>query len=316
MRILSLVVTGYMLIALIWWTILLSQENSTIKALQIENLSLKNTKANDVTAAFHSIESTARKKSIMVIGEGIVFGLSLLIGLYLINRAYRRELAASEQQNNFLLAITHELKSPLTSMKMGLETLKRHNLADDIKEEIIIDSVQEGNRLEGLINNLLLANKIDSKYKFEKETIDIDQHLKDYIDQHAHNIPLENIVIETNSNASIVADNQALEIIYSNLIENAGKYAKDSELKIITSQIGDKVVLQFKDHGIGIPTKHKKSVLNKFYRIGSEETRKTKGTGLGLYIVKQIVEGHKGKLNIKDNIPQGCIIEIQIPISH
>ncbi len=316
LRILSLVVSSYMLLALVWWTVLLSKENRTIKDLKIEILGLKQASKAYPSAEFRAIERTANRKSIMVLGEGIVFGLSLIIGLYLINRAYRRELAASDQQNNFLLAITHELKSPLTSMKMGLETLNRHHLTEDLKREIINDSILEGNRLESLINNLLLANKIDSKYKFEKQSLNVDEHITHYVNSQPQILLNQGIQLETNAGKVIYADEQALEIVYSNLIENASKYAKNTPLKIVTSRVGKNIIIKFEDQGVGIPIKYRKAVLNKFFRIGNEDTRTTKGTGLGLYIVKQIVEGHNGKLTIKDNIPQGCIIEIQIPISH
>ena len=251
-----------------------------------------------------------RGKRKMILGEGIVFGLSLLIGIYLIQRSHYRELKATEQQSNFLLAITHELKSPLTSVKMGIQTLLKHDLDKKTRDELLHDSIQESNRLEELINNLLLTSRINGGYNYQFDNHDLSEHLGSFI-EHKQKSNLE-IEFHSNQDSELIYDYNAFEIIFSNLIDNAEKYGAD-KLNISVKDEEDKVTISFVDNGFGIPPKEKNNIFKKFYRLGSEETRKTKGTGLGLYIVREIVAGHSGQINVKNNKEKGCNFEITIP---
>ncbi|MCY7409311.1 MAG: sensor histidine kinase [Chitinophagales bacterium] len=100
----------------------------------------------------------------------------------------------------------------------------------------------------------------------------------------------------------------------TNLIENAIKYSTDqSKIRIDLKEVNEKVVLKIADDGLGIPDSEKKKVFQKFYRIGQEETRKTKGTGLGLFIVEKIMALHKGNVSVSDNLPRGSIFEVTLP---
>ena len=317
LKILSIVVTTYMLLALIWWTILLFQSNQTVfeykkELLQKEMNALYKIDNFEISEdpIFTRIESERTRKAKMILGEGIVFGLSLLIGIYLIQRSHYRELKATEQQSNFLLAITHELKSPLTSIKMGIQTLLKHDLDKETRDELLQDSIKESNRLEELINNLLLTSRINGGYNYQFDTHDLSEHLGNYI-EYKQKTKLQ-IAFHSNEVSELIYDYNAFEIIFSNLIDNAEKYGA-TNLKIIIKDEGNKVVINFVDNGFGIPIKEKNNIFKKFYRLGSEETRKTKGTGLGLYIVREIVAGHNGQINVKNNKEKGCNFEITIP---
>ena len=99
------------------------------------------------------------------------------------------------------------------------------------------------------------------------------------------------------------------------MIENAIKYSPaDAEITVKLSGDEKNVMLTVKDTGIGIPGSEKTRIFERFYRIGTEETRKTKGTGLGLFIVKHVVEMHKGSIHVKNNSPRGSIFEVSIPV--
>src|SRR5699024_8124737 len=106
-----------------------------------------------------------------------------------------------------------------------------------------------------------------------------------------------------------------LQIVCSNLIENAQKYAPDgTEVFIRLFKKENNAVLQIKDEGEGIPKEEKTKIFNRFYRIGNENTRKTKGTGLGLFLTKKILAQHKGNIVVKDNVPSGSIFEVTLPV--
>ncbi len=305
---LPLFVTVYMLFALSWWTVLLLRDNTAIYELKVEMLRQESVRISADSCT--KLEASKNRKSYMIIGEGLVFGISLIIGLFFVQRAHRRALKASEQQNNFHLAITHELKSPLTSIMMGQETLLQRELNADIRKEIISDSHKEAKRLEGLINNLLLVNKIHDHYEFTYRTTDIDDYVKDFISKFHENDQIE---LNLNAKQSYQLDRVAFDIVLSNLIQNAIKYGNNNYITIETESTNKKLILRVKDLGNGIPNQYKKEVFKKFYRVGNENTRKSKGTGLGLYIVKSIIQGHGGEILVKDNTPSGCIFEMTIP---
>lgn len=318
-QILSLVVTAYLLLALGWWMILLNKKSKEIHDAQLIAAELQyKTDGNRAVfdATVKSVDQELNKQSLMIYGEASVFGLSLLIGLYLIRRAHIKELEASEQQNNFILAVTHELKSPLTSVKMGLETMGRRVLDEDIRQELIDDSLHESNRLEQLIDNLLYTSRVQGNHAFNLTITNIDAALSTFLQQMEKHFLPHKINVDLQSGANVSIDQQAMEIVYSNLIENSIKYAPGSDVKITSKNVGNNVVLTFEDQGPGILVKHRNKIFEKFYRIGDEEVRKTKGTGLGLYIVKQIIQGQKGRIKVKDNNPTGCVIEIKLPIKN
>jgi signal transduction histidine kinase len=112
----------------------------------------------------------------------------------------------------------------------------------------------------------------------------------------------------------IHADKNAMMILINNLLENAWKYSQeDKRIEVKTIASGAHIILEIADHGVGIPDKEKNKIFNKFYRIGNEETRKTKGTGLGLFICRYIIEEHNAKITILDNIPKGTIFRVEFP---
>lgn len=112
----------------------------------------------------------------------------------------------------------------------------------------------------------------------------------------------------------VLGDRMGLTSVVTNLIENAIKYSNDAtNIRVSVSEEDNHVVFKIADQGYGIPDAEKKKVFQKFYRVGQEETRKTKGTGLGLYIVDRILELHKGKVSVKDNQPSGSIFEVVLP---
>ena len=326
LRLLSYGVIAYMMLAFAWWSILLFTKNRDAYEAKRDKMRLMMIAREEIpptdeafysTPAFQELKNQYASQEYMILGEASVFVLSLAIGVWLINRGYHREMLAALQQRNFLLSITHELKSPIASIRLVLETFQRRELPRDKAEHLTKNALLETERLNKLVNDLLLSAKLESAYQLHKVPVNIAQVVEDILEQMEAKYP--NASFTFNKQTAVedtLGDVAGLDSVILNLLENAVKYsgaAPDIEARI--SQHGNTIRLEIADQGIGIDESEKAKIFEKFYRIGSEDTRKTKGTGLGLYIVSQIVKAHKGKIAVLDNDPQGTVFRIEIPVA-
>ncbi len=251
----------------------------------------------------------------MIVGEGSIFILVFFVGAYWLHRSFMRERKLQEQKKNFLLSVTHELKSPLASIKILLQTIQKRDLTKQQMLDFIGKSLMDIERLDDMVENMLLASKIDNRsYTFPKAKF----NLSVLVDSIVNRLQLTKcegtqqiIDAEIVPKIEITGDKFALTSVVTNLIENAIKYSGPCEtvgVKLFSKD--SKVFLQVADHGIGIADDEKGRIFDKFYRVGSEDTRNTKGTGLGLYIVKEVLEKHQASIKVKDNRPAGSIFEV------
>ncbi|HTH83689.1 MAG TPA: HAMP domain-containing sensor histidine kinase [Mucilaginibacter sp.] len=251
----------------------------------------------------------------MIMGEGMVFVLVFGAGAIYLHKSFRREKKLQEQKKNFLLSVTHELKSPLASIKLLLQTIQKRDLNKAQILDFINKSLLDIERLDDMVENMLLASKIEnSSYTFPKANF----NLSVLVDSIVNRLQLTKcdgnqqiINAEIESKIEITGDKFALTSVVTNLIENAVKYSGPCEtvdVKLFSKE--GRIHLQVADHGIGIADEEKSRIFDRFYRVGSEETRNTKGTGLGLYIVKQVLDKHEASIRVKDNRPVGSIFEV------
>lgn len=314
--ILFYLLTFYILFQFFWWAYLLVSLNDEVYQHRIENVGLQVLTPQQREEITVSLEKKINNRRWMVIGEGMVF-LSLLIwGTIVMLKTYRKEIALARQQKNFLLSITHEFKSPLASIKLYLQTLLRHDLDKQKEVSFINSAIGDTDRLNNLVENALMANLIDHNgYSFSKEDINISALLRLMIQKFQQIPGHEKINSQIEEGLYVHADKNALSILISNLIENGRKYSpKESTLDVSVKKSDSKVIMSIADQGVGIPDTEKQNIFTKFYRIGNEETRKSKGTGLGLFIVKYIVEEHGGKINVTNNTPKGSVFRIELPL--
>lgn len=278
-------------------------------------LPLENFMVRPSIDSYQAIESGLNRKLTMYIAEGLVMMLLLLWGMIVIYRSFKKELFLKKLQNNFLLSVTHELKTPLTAMKLYMETLLKRNMNSDQIHVIAENSLNETKRLQEQVEKLLLSAQLDSnKYELEKQNINLSELVSEHI---AHyNKPRQEkdrIFTEIEEQLIVKADPAAIEMILNNLLSNAEKYGGENpSIKVVLKSNQKQVILQVIDEGSGISDADKRMLFNKFYRIGDEQTRKTKGTGLGLFIAKHLVNLHKGKISVCDNQPRGTIFEIKL----
>ena len=322
MKFLSYGVMIYMLLALIWWTILLTRNNNLLYQKKLELFYSKNLNSESrldsnsiIKQKENELTEDYLKKKYMILGEGLVFGISLIIGLWFIQKSYNHELENTKKQNNFLLSITHELKSPIASITLITETLQKRKLPSEIIAQMHESILSESKRLESLVSNLLMAARLDNTYTYNFESCNLweisDKVIKSIkIHQASAQISLK----MTEEKCELECDRESIISVLNNLIENSLKYS--STPAIIDIEICNKqknIELQVADLGFGILDVEKNKVMQQFYRTGNEETRQTKGTGLGLYIVSKIIEAHKGTIKITDNTPKGTIFTINLP---
>lgn len=304
----------YVIAALVWWFVALSQQNERMTTLKIQEI-IKSDKAYQ--RKYDAILSAKKRKEAQYIGEGAIFLLLISAGAIFIFRAVKAQLKTTEQQKNFMMAITHELKTPIAITKLNLETLQKRKLEIAQQEKLIYNTLQEANRLNALCNNLLLSYQMESHvYQMTSENVNLSEILTACVKDFTERFPFKNIATSIDTNIVLEGDSFLLQMTINNLIENAIKYSpKESPIFISLKNMKTTCSIEIQDQGIGISDIDKIKVFEKFYRTGTTATQKSKGTGLGLFLVKRIIVAHKGMVSIKDNNPQGSIFYIQLPIS-
>ncbi len=321
LRLFSYIVMAYMLLAFTWWALLLFTKNRDAYYAKRELTQLVMAAEGKIkdnsefmnTPQFRELHQSYKRQEWMIFGEASVFVLTLVAGMWFIHKSYYRQVAANQQQRNFLLAITHELKSPIASIQLVLETLMKRDLPKNKSDMLAGSALKENERLLQLVENLLLSAKLESSFQPDFEEINLDDLLQDLLAKAKRRHPNAQISYNMDGSARLMKlDRSGMTLLFNNLIDNAVKYSDDTPVIHIGLQArGTDVSLTVADQGIGLPEKEKKRVMEKFYRVGSEETRRTKGTGLGLFIVDQIVKAHQGHITIKDNQPKGTVFQIE-----
>lgn len=258
-------------------------------------------------------QSILEQKKWMLFGEGSVFILILILGVLSILRAFKTERELARQQENFVLSITHELKTPISSVKLFLQTLQKRELTVEKRNEIYDRSLGEINRLDGLVNNLLLTRSIENATFFmNKQATALAPFIRSKVELLQKSVLKDHTIQLDLAEITHNVDTIGFESILINLLENATKYCpKNSTIFIRLSETKDYVLLEIIDEGIGIIKSKREKVFTKFYREENEMTRKSKGTGLGLYITKFLVKQHNGNIQLEDNDPNGLKVSIQ-----
>ena len=268
------------------------------------------TKATDTNA------SIVDKRIMMVVGEGAVFFLLLLIGLWKIRSSIRKEFELSQRQNNFLLSATHELKTPIAANKLYLQTIQKRNPSEEMRSDLLNKALKENQRLEQLIDNILNAARVENRaLQPIKESVDLVPFINALVVQFRKRYPNATIEVTQAPQKTVHFDVFMIETVLSNLVDNAVKYSHDNaQIQINASLTATQVLLTVSDIGIGIKQEDQTAIFSKFYRIGNEETRTQKGSGLGLFIAQEFLKLHGGSIQYKQNSPTGSIFQLTLPI--
>ncbi|MEO5683384.1 MAG: ATP-binding protein [Chitinophagaceae bacterium] len=303
----------YIIAALVWWFIALQQQSHQMALYKLMEL-----KADDPAylQKIDLVTAEEKRKNAQYIGEGSIFLLVILIGALFVYRAVRRQLKMTQQQQNFMMAITHELKTPIAIAKLNLETLQKHKLEEGKQQKLIQSTLQEANRLNTLTNNILISSQLeDGGYKLIKEELDFSLLTGNCVQDFHRRFPDRKMNSVIDEDIDVSGDPLLLQIMVNNLLENAAKYApKESPIQLSLQKNAQGVFFKLADEGPGIADEEKKKVFERFYRIGNEQVRKTKGTGLGLYLCKKIALDHSADISVTNNHPAGSIFTVHFYI--
>jgi len=206
------------------------------------------------------------------------------------------------------------LKSPIASMRLVLETLLKRNLTPEQRTPLLSNGLKDADRLQNLVESLLLAARLEDNWRPMQEPVNFSDLAKEAVDSLRVRFPEADFRLNLPENLPPVqADRMGLLAIVQNLLENALKYSPEQTPVVVSAEhAGGKFRFSVADQGQGIPDSEKQSVFEKFYRMGNEETRQSTGTGLGLYIVNQVLKAHGGRIRIADNLPKGTIFSIEL----
>lgn len=272
--------------------------------------------------AYHIVQLTkiagynqvsVNKRIGMIMGEGLVFFLILIFGLWRIIRSIKKEHELAKRQSNFLLSVTHELKTPLASTKLYLQTLLKHNFEKEKRDELLKKTLSENHRLEEIVEAILISARIDNKtLQIHKEKIDLNKEIKSIALQLNEKINKEIIIFDPKQDCFLDSDLFMIRTILINLLENAIKYSgTKEEIEIELWSDDSDIAIRIKDSGPGIPKDFHELIFDKFFRIQQEETRSTKGTGLGLFIVKEFTQLCGGTISYYPNKEKGSVFELK-----
>lgn len=254
-----------------------------------------------------------------VLVEGLALLLVILPGVYIIFLYWKRQSDLVNQQKNFMSQVTHELKSPLASIQLHLETIKLRNPPPDKMERFIDTMLADADRLNNLINNLLLAAKLEHRVRAANyPVIDFSQFVIGFMEQKRGKLPEGgSITIEVEAGIKAAIDTERMETVLRNLFENACLYSPASpEIRVTLNRSGQKnCLLTFQDQGKGIDAKDLKKVFMMFYRV-RRSGENIRGTGLGLYIVKSVARDHGGRVRVKsEGMGKGTTFLITLPLA-
>lgn len=243
----------------------------------------------------------------------------ILVGVVMYLVLSIKAINLSRRQSNFIDSVTHELKSPIASLKLYIQTLNRRQLSPAEQEKFFRDMLEDVERLDMLIDHLLDVARLDHQIKpGEVEDVNVDEVLRSCIEQVCllHQVPTS--VVHTDLEPAVVRCRRVdLELVFRNLIDNGVKYADDEqpqvEVKMDLSQPG-RVVVRVADNGRGIPAEQRRKIFGRFERLGSELERDKPGTGLGLYIVRTLLSRLRSQIQVRDRQGgSGAIFEVTMP---
>lgn len=300
----------YIIAALAWWFIELELQNREMMHFRIDQLDVNE---SGYLQEYQRILDLKKRESRKFILEGLTFLILIVIIAVYVYRTVRNLIRLQQREQNFMMAVTHELKTPIAVAKLNLEMLRKHQLSEEQQIRLINMALQETNRLDDLASNILVSAQIDAgkNHNLHKEELNFSSLTENVANEFRLKFPERTININIEPDLVIPGDPVRLEMLINNLIGNAIKYtSKEVPVDCRLYSENKRIVLEIADTGNGIPDEEKPHIFKKFYRIGNENTRSAKGTGLGLYLCARIAKLHNGKIEVMDNQPEGSVFRV------
>ena len=299
----------YMIAAFIWWYVSLEKQNNEIAAIKFQSIQINDP---SLKAKTHAIQDFQLRKTKQFIGEGLTILVLFLLGAIYVYRSLKKQLRYADQQQNFMMAVTHELKTPIAISHLNIETLLKRELDSTQQLKLLEATLKETKRLDSLSTNILLTAQLDmGQYEANKQLVNVSELVRQNIKSFQERYPSRICNTMVEDAMEIQGEPLLIQLLINNLIDNANKYAPVTEPIYIHLQSHQNMIqLIVKDQGPGIAAADKNKVFEKFFRVGAETTRTTKGSGLGLYLCKRITEFHNATIQLTTNTPTGSIFTV------
>ena len=305
----------YVLLQFTWWEVLLVRQNGTITSEREKLAALQTTNRLAFEKELEALRHRKKMQTLMIVGEGTIFLLILLYGVSRIHKAHVLEESLLRNQRNFILSVTHELKTPIAATKLQLQTLARQKLDPPTQSDLIRKALDENERLDALIDRVLVAGRLESGgLQLSLRRMDLSALVDEVCDRYFRDAGAQgHLRVDTAQPVTAEIDPQVFPSVIINLVENALKYGGDPpKVEIAVTTAGNAPVITVADNGQGIPSSDRNRIFERFYRGGNESTRRVKGTGLGLYIVRYIVKAHQGTVTVSPNVPCGSVFHVRL----
>jgi len=260
-------------------------------------------------------------RSVAPLVLGIIFFPLIIAGLVLNTIFLVREIRRNEQQDSFLNAVTHELKTPITSIRLYLQTLERRKINDDQRREFYRLMLEDTDRLLGTVEQVLRAGEVRQQSGRKNwQEVNFAAIIRESLDlarqRHGLSSAELHFGVEPPGHITLMGNLEQLRTVVANLLENAVKYSgpqREIVVDILTPDL-DSVLLRIRDNGVGIPRPELKRIFRRFYRVPMRGSGEVKGTGLGLFIVQSIVRRHGGDAFAEsDGVGHGSTFTVRLP---
>jgi len=302
-------IATYLVAAFSWWGYLQLHH-----AKQHHDLQLVHAHGQSKIISTANDEFSRTKRMIWL--EGGTFIVLLTVALYRLWRSFDEKLEGAKREQNLLLSMTHELKTPIAGAKLSLETLQRHSLDPVVQSQVLERGLQDISRLDKLVTNVLAAARLSQRGKSILQpsfsSIDLRKLIQEVFETFSEDLK-GRLRLESDVDQTIIrADAEFLRVALINLIQNALHYGENKPVLLRIEEVKRGLALTISDSGLGIPENESKRVFQKFYRATNVQTL-INGTGLGLYIAKQALGAMRGSLTYRPNLPKGSIFTVTLP---
>ncbi len=261
-------------------------------------------------------------REVAVLILGIVFFLAIIAGLILNTIFLVREIRRNEQHDSFINAVTHELKTPISSIRLYLETLKAREVPPERRREFYDIMLADNDQLLQTVEQVLRAGSLDHRRGYlHKDRLDLADLIRQcaQLARSRYHLDEDSLRYEENLNGGrpmVLGDAEELRAVMANLLDNAIKYSFQDVKVLVEVSATDarQVLVKVRDSGLGIPGDQLKRVFRRFYRVPGRDPARVKGTGLGLFIVRSVVKNHGGRVRAESaGEGQGSTFTIQLP---
>ncbi len=296
-----------------WWVTFLTNEGTwLVRDMQRAGAALTAEQAA-------TLELVTARTGKMFLAESTFLGLLMLGSVWLVLRALRRETLLAQQQRNFLSAVTHELRSPIASAKLYIESLQLGRVEPAKTERYLRHAHEDLQRLAHIVEDMLVSRRLqDARVEVRPEVLELRSLLEPQLERlrERHGPRGARIELLAGEAVTALADASSIDTIVDNLVSNGVKYGGEhAHVELILRAAGDRAVLQVRDHGKGLAGADRRRIFEAFVRGGDESVRTQQGVGLGLYIVRELVAAQGGRITAEDAPGGGAVFEVSLPLA-